>query len=75
MMRNVYERNDYSWLEELSANVKSNILSRDIALTAEMKSVLFPFDLPKNIAPAPKISKSDLESRARSRFTAQSTLI
>jgi hypothetical protein len=71
MLRNVYEKNSYNWLIDLAEKVKSNISNRDVDITPEMKAVLFPFVLPKNIAPVPKISKEQLEQRATSRFHQQ----
>lgn len=68
MLRNVYETNNYDWLVKLADEVKANLVTRHVEVTPAMNEVLFPFILPKNIAPTPKVSKDELEQRSRSRF-------
>jgi hypothetical protein len=67
MLRNVYERNNYDWLREMTQQVKLNLRTREKKITDEMRAVLTPFNLPKNIAPLPKKTKEDLNA-AISRF-------
>jgi hypothetical protein len=65
MARKVYEKNNYQWLKDLAAVVLKNVQNPYINISDDEEKLMFPFTLPKNIAPVPKISIEQLPSVSR----------
>jgi len=68
MARKVYQKNDYTWLKDISKMVLANLKNHHIEITQEEIDLMLPFELPQNIAPTPKVSIDNLNMNRLYRF-------
>jgi hypothetical protein len=65
MARKVYEKSNNQWLKDLSKLVLDNVRQQSIVISDAEEKLMFPFVLPKNIAPVPKVPIQELQPASR----------